>query len=171
MEGFNEVLEVGCGDGFSGRIVKQTVSNLTAIDFDENFTQDSLKQSNAKWPIRYLKHDIIKKPFPKKFDAVYSLDVLEHIKKSKEIMFIKNCKKSLKPHGVMIVGMPSIESQKYTSKTSKLGHVNCKSGNELKKILKRNFENVFVFSMNDEVVHTGFYPMAHYLIGLCCGKK
>jgi hypothetical protein len=25
--------------------------------------------------------------------------------------------------------------------------------------------------MNDEVVHTGFYPMAHYLIAVCCGKK
>jgi hypothetical protein len=25
--------------------------------------------------------------------------------------------------------------------------------------------------MNDETVHTGFYPMAHYLIALCCGKK
>jgi hypothetical protein len=28
-----------------------------------------------------------------------------------------------------------------------------------------------LFSMNDETVHTGFYPMAHYLIALCCGKK
>ena len=27
------------------------------------------------------------------------------------------------------------------------------------------------FSMNDEVVHTGFYPMAHYFFALCCGKK
>ena len=25
--------------------------------------------------------------------------------------------------------------------------------------------------MNDEVVHTGFYPMAHYLFALCAGKK
>jgi hypothetical protein len=24
-----------------------------------------------------------------------------------------------------------------------------------------------VFSMNDEVVHTGFYPMAHYLLAVC----
>ena len=27
------------------------------------------------------------------------------------------------------------------------------------------------FSMNDEVVHTGFYPMACYLLALCCEKK
>ena len=26
-------------------------------------------------------------------------------------------------------------------------------------------------SRNSEVVHTGFYPLAHYLIAICCGKK
>jgi len=25
--------------------------------------------------------------------------------------------------------------------------------------------------MNDEVVHTGYYPMAHYLFALCVGRK
>jgi len=25
--------------------------------------------------------------------------------------------------------------------------------------------------MNDEVVHTGFTPLAHYVFALCCGKK
>ena len=74
-------------------------------------------------------------------------------------------------HGVFIAGMPSIESQKYASKGAKKGHVNCKSGNKLKEMLNKYFHNVFVFSMNDEVVHTGFYPMAHYLLGLCSEKK
>mgnify|MGYP007028595943 CR=1 FL=1 len=35
----------------------------------------------------------------------------------------------------------------------------------------RFFDNVFLFSMNDEVVHTGFTPMAHYLFALCVGPK
>jgi len=25
--------------------------------------------------------------------------------------------------------------------------------------------------MNDEVVHTGFYPMAHYLLAVCAGPR
>jgi hypothetical protein len=29
----------------------------------------------------------------------------------------------------------------------------------------------FLFSMNDEVVHTGFAPVAHYLFAVCCQKK
>ena len=35
----------------------------------------------------------------------------------------------------------------------------------------RYFHDVFMFSMNDEVVHTGFHAMAHYLFALCVGKR
>jgi hypothetical protein len=28
-----------------------------------------------------------------------------------------------------------------------------------------------MFSMNDEVVHTGYAAMSHYNLALCCGKK
>ena len=38
-------------------------------------------------------------------------------------------------------------------------------------ILEKYFKNVFLFSMNDEVVHTGFSKMAHYLICLCVGAR
>jgi hypothetical protein len=71
----------------------------------------------------------------------------------------------------MVLGMPSLESQAYASPQSKAGHVNCKSGKDFKGLMQRYFDQVFLFSMNDEVVHTGFYPMAHYLIALCCGKR
>ncbi|MFM8835604.1 MAG: methyltransferase type 12, partial [Actinomycetota bacterium] len=37
--------------------------------------------------------------------------------------------------------------------------------------LKKYFHSVFMFSMNDEVVHTGFFPMSHYLIAVCADKK
>lgn len=68
-------------------------------------------------------------------------------------------------------GMPSLESQVYASHLSKLEHVNCKRGEELKACCLKYFNHCFVFSMNDEVVHTGFYPMAHYLLALCVGVK
>ena len=31
--------------------------------------------------------------------------------------------------------------------------------------------DVFMFSMNDEVVHTGYSKLAHYIFALCCGAK
>jgi hypothetical protein len=67
--------------------------------------------------------------------------------------------------------VPSLESQTYASVQSKLGHVNCKTGKDLQDMFERYFHNVFLFSMNDEVVHTGFTPMAHYLIAVCTTPK
>ena len=65
--------------------------------------------------------------------------------------------------------MPSIESQEIIPFDKRdPGHVNCKSGVELRTFLEGFFPNVFLFSMNDEVVHTGHTKMSHYLLALCC---
>ena len=82
--------------------------------------------------------------------------MLEHIAPESEDRFIGNIVASLVPDGVAIFGMPSLESQVYASKQSKEGHVNCKTGSALRETLRRHFTHVFLFSMNDEVVHTGF---------------
>jgi 2-polyprenyl-3-methyl-5-hydroxy-6-metoxy-1,4-benzoquinol methylase len=171
LEDYDRVLEVGCADAFGTRLVQQTVSHVTAIDFDPIFIEDAQNRSNPNWPIRLDVHDMIQGPFEDKFDAVYSLDVLEHITEQDEDRFIHNMVASLKPSGCMIIGMPSVESQVYASPQSKAGHVNCKSGKDLKALFTRYFDNVFLFSMNDEVVHTGFSQMAHYLLVLCCNKR
>jgi len=171
LAGLQSVLEVGCADAFGTRLVQQTVGRVTAVDFDPVFIDDVRARLDPKWPLECFVHDLLEGPVEGRFDAIYSLDVLEHIHPDKEVQFITHMLQSLDEHGVIIVGMPSLESQVHASPQSKAGHVNCKSGDDLKKLLKRYFHNVFLFSMNDETVHTGFYPMAHYLIALGCGKK
>jgi len=110
-------------------------------------------------------------PLPAQYDAAYSLDVIEHIPAQHEEAFVRNIADSLLPHGVLIVGMPSLESQQYASPLSKIGHVNCKTAPDFKALLTRHFHSVFMFSMNDEVVHTGYYPMAQYLFALCTERR
>jgi hypothetical protein len=97
--------------------------------------------------------------------------VIEHINAREEDVFVGNIVTSLTPEGVLILGSPSLESQTHASPASKAGHVNCKTGKELRALLERFFHNFFMFSMNDEVVHTGYFPMAHYLIGIGCTKR
>jgi 2-polyprenyl-3-methyl-5-hydroxy-6-metoxy-1,4-benzoquinol methylase len=114
---------------------------------------------------------MLKGPFEGHFDGIYSMDVLEHIEPRDEPRFLDNIVSSLNRHGVLIVGTPSLESQPYASKFSKLGHVNCKTQADLKTTMQRLFHNVFMFSMNDETVHTGFGKMSHYNLALCCGSR
>ena len=83
----------------------------------------------------------------------------------------KNILYSLKKNGILVFGCPSIESQKYASKLSKKGHVNCKNKIDLKRIMLIYFNCVLMFSMNDEVVHTGYDKMSHYIFAICTNKK
>ncbi len=78
---------------------------------------------------------------------------------------------SLGEDGVFLMGIPNITAAAYASSASKEGHINLKSHEDLRKLMGKFFRNVFVFSMNDEVVHTGFGPMAHYLIAMGVGPR
>jgi SAM-dependent methyltransferase len=171
LAGREKVLEVGCADAFFTRIVMQEVGALVATDFDQTFVDDVIGRNSDKWPVVCQQHDLLAGPFPDKFDAAYALDVLEHIKPEDELKFLRNIIDSLTPDGVLIMGSPSLESQPYASKQSKEGHVNCKTGVQFKSVLETYFHNVFLFSMNDEVVHTGYAPMAHYRLAIGCTLK
>jgi len=171
LSGCGNVGEVGCGDAFGSRIVLQEVPDVTVYDFDPVFIEDIRERQDERWPLKAEVHDIVARPLPRKHEALFCLDVLEHIARDKEHVFLSNLCASLSPNGLLMIGTPSIESQPHASPLSKAGHVNCKSGAELKALLQRYFRHVFMFSMNDEVVHTGFFPMAHYLFALCAEPK
>jgi SAM-dependent methyltransferase len=168
---YQHVLEVGCADAFGTRIVVQAVKKLTATDFDPTFVEDVLERMDERWSFDCIQHDLLEGPVPGRFDAAYALDVIEHIPQEQELPFTGNIVRSLAPHGVLILGSPSLESQVHASPPSKAGHVNCKDARGLRALMQEFFHNVFVFSMNDEVVHTGYSPMAHYLLAIGCTRK
>jgi 2-polyprenyl-3-methyl-5-hydroxy-6-metoxy-1,4-benzoquinol methylase len=171
LSGKQRVLEVGCADAFGTRVVQQEVGSVVAVDFDPVFVKDVQSRMRERWPFECRVHDMLDGPLGPPFDAAYCLDVLEHIESKDEHRFMQNISDSLLQDGVLIVGTPSIQSQVYASPPSKAGHVNCKDAAELKALMLAHFANVFVFSMNDEVVHTGFSPLAHYLFAVGAGKR
>ena len=171
LGGYKRVLEIGCADGFPSRIVAQAARSLVAIDFDEDLIANAREQLLDRWQIDFRVHDILEMPMDEVFDACFALDVIEHVPLQQESRFLDNIRRSLTDTGVLVIGTPSLESQKFASRQSLEGHVNCKSGDDLKATLEKYFANVFIFSMNDEVVHTGYYKMAHYLMALCCGPN
>jgi 2-polyprenyl-3-methyl-5-hydroxy-6-metoxy-1,4-benzoquinol methylase len=171
LDGFDRVLEVGCGDGFASRIVRASVNSLTAIDIENEFIEDAKLRIDENLPIEFKVHNILEATLEGSFDGIYSLDVLEHIPATLQDSYLKNVLDCLSDEGVLILGMPSIESQEYASGKGNNGHINCQSGRDLRNTLKDYFHNVFLFSMNDEVVHTGFDKMAHYILCVCTSKK
>lgn len=171
LSGSEHVLEIGCGDAFGTRLVQQEVKALSATDFDAVFIKDVEARMVERWRFPVFTHDLLDGPIAGSYDGIYALDVLEHIAQKDEHTFLKNAFAPLTEHGVGIIGIPSLESQAYASPTSRAGHVNCKSLPQLKALMQTFFHNVFMFSMNDEVVHTGHHKMSHYLFAVCAGKK
>ena len=172
FENRENVLEIGCGDAFASRIVRQNVQSLTVCDFDELFIEDAKSRHSEKWPLNYEVCDYTDGHIEGEFDGIYLLDVFEHIKPENADMFIQNIKKSISGNGALIIGIPSLESQDLIAIEKRdPGHVNCLSGENFRMKMQRHFSNVFLFSMNDEVVHTGHSKMAHYLICLCTSPK
>lgn len=175
FSGKQRVLEVGVGDGWASRVVLQELKaaggTLVGIDIDDRFLADAVGGMQEPWVFECQVHDMLDGPVTPPFDAAYALDVLEHIEPGQEDRFIRNVAGSVAAPGAVIWGMPSLESQEFASPGSKEGHVNCKSAPDFKQVMLRHFHEVFIFSMNDEVVHTGFHKLAHYLFALCVGKR
>lgn len=173
LAGKLRVLDVGCGDAFGMPIVAQVCQEVHCIDFEPLVLNEAKINLPSEFSQKctFSVHDILESPVSSEFDAVYSLDVIEHIPPPKEYIFMENICASLRTDGIVILGTPNIEAKGHASPASKEGHINLKGVDTLRATLLDLFENVFIFSMNDEVVHTGFAPMAHYLIGIGCHKK
>lgn len=161
LHGFGNVLEVGAGDGIISQVVARAVGALVVTDLRPAYG--------------VIQHDMVAAPavdpWRRPFDAVFALDVLEHVDFLNEGAFLRNICDSLTPHGTCIIGMPSAESQLFASPGSQAEHVNCKTEEGLRKTMAEHFHAVYLFGMNDEVLHTGFGAMCHYRFALCNTKK
>lgn len=173
LEGKDKVLEIGCGDGFGFPIVAQAVSELHGVDRDERHPEGNRQRLNFIKNAKFYKLDAVLTVPETIYDAIYALDVIEHLVPGKEKAFLLNITKGLKKDGICIIGTPNITAEEYAENThrSAVQHINLMGHKELRACMQKYFNNVFLFSMNDEVVHTGFYPMAHYLFAIGVGLK
>jgi 2-polyprenyl-3-methyl-5-hydroxy-6-metoxy-1,4-benzoquinol methylase len=170
LAGKQRALEVGCGDGFLMRVVLQAVPFVHGVDIDRmsiEWAADHARREGLN--CSFAQADVVSAPLAGSFDAAYSLDVIEHIEPKREAAFLRNLIAPLTPGAACIIGTPNVHSEQHASTWSREGHINLKSAETLRESLSTVFKNVFIFSMNDEVVHTGYYPMAHYLLALCTG--
>ena len=162
----SKVLEVGCMDGFTSLFLSKYVKELVSVDFFEEHIKHAIENFDFIKNLQFKKLDFLNSPYIEEFEAIVSFDVLEHIDPSQSDIFIENCYKALKTGGICIIGMPSLESQAYASEVNKKAHINCMSVNNAKILFNKFFIQILNFSMNDEIVHTGYDKLAHYNIYL-----
>ncbi len=172
LEGKKTVMEIGSGDGIGLPLVAQAVGHVYCVDWDKRHIE-SIRRRLAKHigNLTLIHQDLNQKKIGVRADAAFSIDVIEHVDPKKEKPFIENILRCLPQDGVLITGTPNLSASGYASPCSRVQHINLKSMKTLRELMERYFENVFMFGMNDEVLHTGYAPMCQYIWSVAAGLK
>ncbi len=171
LQNKQHVLEIGCGDCSGAPILLQTIGALTCVDRDTHVVSKiSLLPQHVK-RVTVAVHDILDGPVDATYDGALSIDVIEHIDRSREKRFMTNVSRGITDDGIFIVGTPNVSAARYAGEASRAEHINLKDEAGLRELFAPYFQNTLIFSMNDEVVHTGFSKMAHFLFAVGLGKK
>ncbi len=163
------VLELGCNEGLGTLILAENATSVMGVDFDQagiEWAQKNLKNDK----LSFVSDDFLGKEYGS-HDAVISLDVIEHISPDEEARFFATVMDNIAPDGICVIGTPNDTASAYASPESQKGHINMYTAERLYKAASIYFNNVFFFGMNDEVLHTGFDPMCHYLMVLACNPR
>jgi 2-polyprenyl-3-methyl-5-hydroxy-6-metoxy-1,4-benzoquinol methylase len=158
------VMDVGCSEGLGTVILAEAATECIGVDLDRDAIEHATRTLTSE-KLTFQCVDALERPLGL-FDAITSFDVIEHIYPEHADQFLSVLAQSLTEDGIMIIGTPNVTADQYASAHSRAGHVNLYSAERLRDSLAPHFHRVFMFSGNDEMVHTGFSPLAHYVIGM-----
>jgi len=171
LQGKDLAIEIGCGDGLGIPLIAQSVKKLICLDWDERNIEGCKRRLSHLKNVSYEVIDLNKDTKKFNADAAFSIDVIEHLETNLENDFLSNLCNMLKDDSILITGTPNVTANQYATERSRVQHINLKSMDELKKMTEDLFKFVFMFGMNDEVLHTGYSPMCHYIWSIGAGKK
>lgn len=101
----NRVLDFGSGAGIFLRSLSKNFQEVYSLDIETKSIEHIKKKFNLK-NVRVIKSESIKLPFEDGFfDIIFAADVLEHIKKAKEVQ--EEFSRILKKGGYLIVSGPT----------------------------------------------------------------
>jgi SAM-dependent methyltransferase len=98
-----DVLDAGAGEGYGSAMLAERARSVVGIDLEP----DVVDHANAAYPnVTFKAADLLALPFPdESFDAVVSLQVIEHLKSPRE--FVTECARLLRPGGLLLIATPN----------------------------------------------------------------
>lgn len=165
------VIELGCGEGIGAGILAHGRNWYTGIDTDAEAIKTA-GETRQREHMVFLVDDVLNAtPRDSLYDAVVSLDVIEHIPAEYEGAFMGATVDLLKRHGICVIGTPNAAFDHLASLQSRAGHINTYTHERLHALLARYFCVVQSFGVNDVSLHTGHPEARHYLMMVGIGPR
>ena len=163
--GAGHVLEAGSGEGIGARILAKGRWRYCGVDSDAEAVRIA-RATVGSDEIAFAELDLLNVDFLPGtiYDAVVSLDVIEHIPADQEDAFMAAIAAPLTPHGVLVLGTPNAALDHLASPQSKAGHINTYSHERLHALMSKRFHVVQSFGMQDMSLHLGHPDARHYLL-------
>ncbi|MEW6237343.1 MAG: class I SAM-dependent methyltransferase [Candidatus Omnitrophota bacterium] len=164
------LLEIGSGSGLGCIFLSQHCTEATGVELKCTEIEEA-RSINRRSNCKFIQGDLFELNLPEKFDVVIALDVIEHLTVEQGNRLIAAMASRCKPHGMIVIGSPSIYSYPYQSPLSQASHVHCYEQEELMTLIDQYYHRTIAFTMNDELVHTGYSKMAWYYFAIGFSPK
>lgn len=168
MRESDQVMEVGCGEGFGCHFFSKHVAKAVGFDIDEPLIE-RCRENYQRDNLAFTVGDIINpttEPEPV-FDSVVSFEMIEHVSQADGEKMVANCYAHLKPGGMLILSTPRVRDDRSVSRQHH--HVFEYDYDTLHSVLSKHFPRVMIFCQNDEQIYAG-HPSTAWNYIACCFK-
>lgn len=154
------VLDAGCGEGYGTDLLARTARSATGIDLEEPV----LARAAARYPgVRFVRGDLEQMPFAGRFEAVVTLQVIEHL--THPAVFLTECHRVMRPGGLIIIATPNRLTFSPDGVVRNPFHTIEFAPEELRSAMSRHFESVELMGVfhgrrirNWERLHRDSFP-------------
>lgn len=153
IENFSgSIIDVGCGVGYSTAMLADRFpkSRVVGIDMSSESIQFA-RSYNARENVSYIEGDFFNFNTKTKFDLVFALEILEHIKAVNHFRFIKKLFAILNNSGTCFISTPNALDE-LDVETGHIGMLNRERAKIFIKKLK--FSIIRSFFYNNKLLHT-----------------
>lgn len=135
------ILDAACGIGFNTKMLSENIPNsiLTGVDLDENSINMANKYNSDK-NITYIKKNLFDCSFDFKFDYIFFLEILEHIKSDDHYNIINKLLSLLTDDGFLFISTPN-ELDNLDASTEHIGLLNRERTKQFMEKYKNNIVN------------------------------
>jgi len=142
------ILDIACGSGYgSNYLASQGAVKVTGADIDHE-TVAQVKQKYQRDNLNFRQASALDLPFKDdEFEAVVSLETIEHFTAEDQTKFLQELKRVLEPGGLLIMSTPNSEFSSHGNPY----HLKELNYAELNDTIKKHFANCKIFKQGSAI--------------------